>query len=339
MTALVTAGSGLAQSPDGPQEQPPVGFPGQQFVDSRGCVFLRAGYGGQSVWVQRLDSNRAPICGYAPTVFAQEAQAQPAPIPAEAPQAGSAQLTVAAEVQAPVIAPDPSPVPAAPLVVAPVVTKPAKPAKAARPATKRAPRAAVPQAQPYTPPRKIGCFRSAPVPQVVTTQDGRAVVVCTPGTGVLTGWRSPIYPDGAGPAPLAVTPASPPKGYVRAWRDDRLNPNRAQGTAEGRAQQEAVWTNQVPSRAITPTATASTPRVATQQAAAYVQIGVFAMSGNATETIERLSAVGLPAREALMDRNGQTLRSVYAGPFPTRAEASAALAQVRAAGFADAFIR
>ncbi|PIE16822.1 MAG: hypothetical protein CSA68_00775 [Rhodobacterales bacterium] len=41
-----------------------------------------------------------------------------------------------------------------------------------------------------------------------------------------------------------------PKGYRRAWKDNRLNPHRAHGTVEGKASMEMVWTNTVPRRLV-----------------------------------------------------------------------------------------
>lgn len=250
VAALLSAGAVQAQSLSrlgGPANLPPSGFDGQQFVDARGCLFMRAGFGANVTWVPRVDSGHNPICGYPPTFAAATLQAVEK-----------------------AMAPDPEAAP--PDVAAP-----------------------------------------------------------------------------AAPVPAPATIPKPPKGYRLAWTDDRLNPLRGIGTAEGQAQQDRLWTRQVPAQLV-----AATPRVAGKPAArvavstmsapegdlrAFVQVGSFGDPANARRAGETLAALGLPVATGRLTRQGKVLTVVYAGPFSAADTARAGLAAARAAGFGDAVLR
>jgi hypothetical protein len=373
----VSAGAAHAQSLasiGGPAELPPASYDGQQYVDSRGCVFLRAGVGGRVTWAPRLDRDRRVLCGYPPTfgpqpapVAVAEAAPTPAPAPAPAPtvapQAAAAPLpTVASEIPrtaptAPVRVATPAPAPA-PVVVAP------QPVAVATTAGSTG--------------RRIGCFTNTPVPVRVNLTNGGTAVLCTRGDGTLEGARAPIYPPGSGPgasltepqfaargnaAPAHVAPApaqaaavpTPPPGYELAWEDDRLNPNRARGTAAGQAAQDQIWTRETPARLVSEVAAAEAPQgnvtastkteptaPVRQQASAnglYVQVGTFGVPENAAGARNTLRSLGLATARANITQGGRALTIVLAGPFGSQGEAQAALNAARGAGFGDAFIR
>ena len=415
-----------AQDLRGPREAPPAGFTGQQYVDSRGCVFLRGGLGGQVTWVPRIGRDRRQLCGFPPT-FSPEppvavavapapepaprptvrrpgdpvdtvaslttpprVRAAPAPAPSVAPApaprvaaAAPAGVTPGCPGHAPygervelrdgrtallcVRSPDgipafarrieaeiaraPEPVPAAPEVVAlaapaPVITERVGATAGVGPT--------------YYPDGRISCPGWAPIARAVPLRGGGSTLLCF---GDVSG-IPPVAGAAvvaASPAPRAAVPAAvpaPPPGYRMAWRDDRLNPNRGPRTAAGQAQQDQFWTREVPARlvadvpkaktkaAAVPRATmsASAARTPAKQAAAtsgrfYVQVGSFAVAGNADSARARLAAAGLPTATGRGTIKGKPVQVVHAGPFATAGQAQAALAAARQSGFGDAFIR
>lgn len=60
----------------GPAGLPPADFAGAQYADSRGCVYVRAGFDGNVVWIPRVTRDRKQLCGMTPT-FARAGAAKP----------------------------------------------------------------------------------------------------------------------------------------------------------------------------------------------------------------------------------------------------------------------
>lgn len=67
-----------------PAEFPPASFQGKQYVDSRGCIYIRAGIDGNVTWVPRVTRGRKQVCGYQPTLAPGSATASAAK-PAQEP--------------------------------------------------------------------------------------------------------------------------------------------------------------------------------------------------------------------------------------------------------------
>lgn len=65
LTALLVAWDARAAGP-APAELPPPDFTARQYIDSKGCVFLRDG----EAWVARQARDGTMLCGYPPTLSA-----------------------------------------------------------------------------------------------------------------------------------------------------------------------------------------------------------------------------------------------------------------------------
>lgn len=370
--AAMVATASLAQVAQlgGPANYPPAGFTGQQFVDNDGCVYLRAGFGGVVNWVPRVKANHRPLCDMPPTfgpAVAAAVAADMAPDPLAAPVMAAAPPLVAPPRQPlfgkpypgdpiPLVPVAPRPqvaalvAPVAPPVAAPVLTAPAVAAQPAYATTANSAQAA--------------CVQGSPRLETVLLRSGGTALVCTRGDGTLNGWRPPLFAQGViggaltprmmQGATLATTLytsvqaanaiPTPPKGYRLAWKDDRLNPLRGLGTAAGQAQQDQVWTRDIPARLVAvPQVQASSTTVSTMSAPAarmsYVQVGTFGQPANADSVKARLTALGLPVSTARMTAQGRVLQVVYAGPFADLTQARAALNKTRSAGFADAILK
>ncbi len=345
----------------GPREQPPADYSANQYVDSAGCVFMRAGVGAAVTWVPRVNRERRLVCGYPPSLpgGATTAVAAEPPRPsAEASPADAAPPDAAPPDAAPPDAAPPA-VPAAAVAVVPVPSPPAATAPATAPAAIPAatpapssPAAVITAAAAPAAPARVQrparlvtqgpiagaatvCPDPRPVAQRFLLSDGRRVTRCGGPVEDAVG-----YLNGLGAPGLSVAPG--PASATEARRALALD----------RGAYRVVWAKgdlarrqTVPTPAARTSAGASSAAAATPPASSmagrpyYVQVGAFAVAANADRSVARLKALGLPVAVARERKGSQPLRTVLAGPFGAADAAAEARARLRAAGYPEAILR
>ena len=290
-----------------PAETPPASFTGNQYVDSRGCVYIRAR--GVVTWVPRVNRQRQHICGQTPSLARVAPQTQVAQAPVQQRVVQQPRVVQ----QAPVVATAPA-------------TTTRRVTTVTRPVGSNVCPGRTGLSQAYTSsgrnvrcgPQTTGVISAAEAQGQYTTTTNGVTVRTKPQTVLQKETRAQGGPAWATPAPndRVVTTRSNamPNGLRPVWEDDRLNPNRG-----------LTNTRRV--------ATSSAPAVSSSHR--YVQAGSFSSFANANGLASRLQARGLPARIG----QGNGLNVVLVGPFSSPNGLSNALQVVRSMGMHDAFTR
>lgn len=331
------AGQGQAQRLSdipGPRELPPADYDAAQYVDSAGCVYIRAGVGASVVWVPRVTRDRKQVCGYPPSLPPSAQPAETAPAQAQAQAQAQTQAQAQAQTRAPETstAAPPRPAPAAapkPAPAAKLAARAAQPAKAA--AKARHGQRRMPAAAPaggavrlvrvrHVDGSETLCVSAPRGARRYLLSDGRRVTSCSDREEA----DAAAFLSGLGAPGLAVAPGPAPAAAAR--RAEAL---------DATARYVVVWSNG-PLKAA---ARGGGAKPAVAPAGRYIQVGAYAVAANSARSQERLAAMGLPV-VTIAERVGrQPVRTVLAGPFASGDDLARHLAAIRRAGWADAFVR
>lgn len=139
---------------------------------------------------------------------------------------------------------------------------------------------------------------------------------------------------------LEMLAGAPATLSVIALRKEEAPAPEAQPAPEGTADITPAETAPVTSTALDAAADATPPAAAAPASTLrkpFIQTAIFTVEANAQATADRLTAAGMPARVVASQGSGRNYFRVVVGPAQTSEAHAALMAQVKAAGFADAY--
>lgn len=300
-----------------PAEPPPPDFPAQQYIDSKGCVFLRDDAG----WQPRLARDGSVICGYPPSLSARGADGKPR-LAALDPDAGKSRAELIEQALTQKVVPnlqpgeltsDPRPLESLPdMGPEPASTEPMDALKAALQA---APAIRQGMSRDLKPNRRL-CellgYDGKPVPGGLGRDPSKGYCGALPENDLARlAFERPM------PA-RAATPAKPaPVAQAAPQRSRAVQVQRAPAVTSAKPPVAVAGPGMIP------------------PGARFVQVGTYANAGNAERAAQRVARLGYPVRRG---RDGQA-QFIVAGPFDTREGIVRALDGLRRGGFRDAYPR
>ena len=364
---LSTAQAQALRDVDGPVNFPPGSYKGKQFVDNNGCAFVRAGINGRVNWIPRVTRSRKLLCGLKPTFSGAEtnlAQAQSANAPVqitnnEAPAAAAPAPAPAPRVAAakPAAAPKPAPrqvqrvtrattcanftgisaqyAGSGPGVRCGSQTQPVTGAVQVQ----RQPVTVMRNGQKKTVQQRVVQQPTA-APKISGKETGQRIITRNSQTGQINAaGNTRVVPRHVyNQQQRSAVTNKVPKGFRKAWDDDRLNPKRAQMTVEGIRQSDLIWTRTIPRKLYVKGTGRVVNNLFPELRYPYTSMNdQNAAMGLTTSSRSKSAAAATPRKQGGTAKSGTDGRYVQVGMFASEANAQRAAQRISAAGLPARF--
>ncbi len=364
---LSTAQAQALRDVDGPVNFPPGSYKGKQFVDNNGCAFVRAGIDGRVNWIPRVTRSRKLLCGLKPTFSGAEAnlaQAQSANAPVqitnnEAPAAAAPAPAPAPRVAAakPAAAPKPAPrqvqrvtrattcanftgisaqyAGSGPGVRCGSQTQPVTGAVQVQ----RQPVTVMRNGQKKTVQQRVVQQPTA-APKISGKETGQRIITRNSQTGQINAaGNTRVVPRHVyNQQQRSAVTNKVPKGFRKAWDDDRLNPKRAQMTVEGIRQSDLIWTRTIPRKLYVKGTGRVVNNLFPELRYPYTSMNdQNAAMGLTTSSRSKSAAAATPRKQGGTAKSGTDGRYVQVGMFASEANAQRAAQRISAAGLPARF--
>lgn len=180
--------------------------------------------------------------------------------------------------------------------------------------------------------------RETPGPRLQVSSDAAAAIGMLAGQPAklnVTALRRETVADGPDPAAAPATDApgaDPGSSDPSAIAQSTLAP--AQGAAAANSATSSASTQVA---ALAPAAAVAPSPKPTGLSKPFIQLGIFSVEQNATNTAEAMRVAGMIPTVKKSASSGKTFWRVLVGPAQTSAERSALLKKIKASGFSDAY--